>query len=138
MKKIFTIIFAVLLLIPNNLKSQDDAAAGLAVAAGLLAIGSGVAFLVAQLLDVQIFDNLRKNKWFIAPLTSSIIGSTGSGKTTLIDLLLGFYEPSYGKILIDDKYPFALIKYLDENFKDGTDLKSENAVLRIKVPNWIP
>ena len=41
-----------------------------------IAIGSGVAFLVAQLLDVQIFDNLRKKKWFIAPLTSSIIGST--------------------------------------------------------------
>ena len=41
-----------------------------------IAIGSGVAFLLAQLLDVQIFDNLRKNKWFIAPLTSSIIGST--------------------------------------------------------------
>jgi queuosine precursor transporter len=41
-----------------------------------IAIGSGVAFLVAQLLDVQIFDNLRKKKWFVAPLTSSIIGST--------------------------------------------------------------
>ena len=41
-----------------------------------IAIGSGVAFLVAQLLDVQIFDNFRKNKWYIAPLTSSIIGST--------------------------------------------------------------
>ena len=41
-----------------------------------IAIGSGTAFLVAQLLDVQIFDNLRKKKWYIAPLTSSIIGST--------------------------------------------------------------
>ena len=41
-----------------------------------IAIGSGTAFLVAQLLDVQIFDKLRKKKWFIAPLTSSIIGST--------------------------------------------------------------
>jgi queuosine precursor transporter len=41
-----------------------------------IAIGSGVAFLFAQLLDVQIFDNLRKKKWYIAPLTSSIIGST--------------------------------------------------------------
>ncbi len=41
-----------------------------------IAIGSGAAFLVAQLLDVQIFDNLRKKKWYIAPLTSSIIGST--------------------------------------------------------------
>ena len=41
-----------------------------------IAIGSGTAFLVAQLLDVQIFDNLRKKDWFIAPLTSSFIGST--------------------------------------------------------------
>ena len=41
-----------------------------------IAIGSGTAFLVAQLLDVQIFDQLRKRKWFIAPLTSSLIGST--------------------------------------------------------------
>ena len=41
-----------------------------------IAIGSGTAFLVAQLLDVQIFDQLRNRKWFIAPLTSSLIGST--------------------------------------------------------------
>jgi len=41
-----------------------------------IAIGSGTAFLLAQLLDVQIFDNLRKKKWYIAPLTSSIVGST--------------------------------------------------------------
>jgi uncharacterized integral membrane protein (TIGR00697 family) len=40
-----------------------------------IAIGSGAAFLVAQLLDVQIFDQLRKKKWFVAPLTSSFIGS---------------------------------------------------------------
>ena len=41
-----------------------------------IAIGSGIAFMVAQLLDVQIFDYLRKKKWFVAPLTSSLIGST--------------------------------------------------------------
>jgi len=40
-----------------------------------IAIGSGSAFLVAQLLDVQIFDKLRKNSWYIAPLVSSSIGS---------------------------------------------------------------
>jgi len=40
-----------------------------------IAVGSGSAFLIAQLLDVQIFDRLRKNKWFIAPLASSIFGS---------------------------------------------------------------
>ena len=41
-----------------------------------IAIGSGTAFLIAQLLDVQIFDKLRKRDWFIAPLISSLIGST--------------------------------------------------------------
>ncbi len=48
-----------------------------------IAIGSGIAFLVSQLLDVQIFDKLRKKEWFIAPLTSSMIGS-------IIDTLLFF------------------------------------------------
>ncbi len=48
-----------------------------------IAIGSGTAFLVAQLLDVQIFDQLRKKKWFVAPLTSSFIGS-------LVDTFLFF------------------------------------------------
>jgi len=41
-----------------------------------IAIGSGSAFLVAQLLDVQIFDKLRKKEWFVAPIISSFIGST--------------------------------------------------------------
>ena len=41
-----------------------------------IAIGSGVAFIISQLLDIQIFDRLRKKEWFIAPLTSSFIGST--------------------------------------------------------------
>ena len=41
-----------------------------------IAVGSGIAFLVAQLLDVKIFDNLRQKQWYIAPLTSSVIGST--------------------------------------------------------------
>ena len=41
-----------------------------------IAIGSGTAFIIAQLLDVQIFDQLRQKRWFIAPLTSSLIGST--------------------------------------------------------------
>ena len=40
-----------------------------------IAIGSGTAFMVAQLVDVKIFDQLRKKKWFVAPLTSSLVGS---------------------------------------------------------------
>ena len=48
-----------------------------------IAIGSGSAFLVAQLLDVRVFDLLRKKIWFIAPLSSSLLGS-------LIDTFLFF------------------------------------------------
>ena len=40
-----------------------------------IAIGSGIAFFVAQNVDVGIFDKLRKKIWYVAPLTSSIFGS---------------------------------------------------------------
>ena len=40
-----------------------------------IAIGSGTAFLVAQLVDIEIFQSLRNKVWFIAPMTSSIFGS---------------------------------------------------------------
>ena len=54
-----------------------------------IAIGSGAAFLISQLIDVNIFDKLRKKVWYIAPLTSSLIGST-------IDTFLFFYISFYG------------------------------------------
>ena len=54
-----------------------------------IAIGSGTAFLVAQLIDVNIFDKLRNKIWFIAPLTSSLVGST-------IDTFLFFSISFYG------------------------------------------
>ena len=54
-----------------------------------IAIGSGTAFLVAQLIDVHIFDRLRKKIWFIAPLASSLIGSS-------IDTFLFFSISFYG------------------------------------------
>ncbi len=40
-----------------------------------IAIASGSAFLVAQLLDVAIFDRLRASQWWRAPLLSSLVGS---------------------------------------------------------------
>ena len=40
-----------------------------------IAIGSGTAFFIAQNLDIKIFDMLRKKTWYIAPLTSSVLGS---------------------------------------------------------------
>ena len=54
-----------------------------------IAIGSGTAFLVAQLLDVQIFDRLRKNRWYVAPLASSSIGS-------MVDTFLFFSIAFFG------------------------------------------
>ncbi len=54
-----------------------------------IAFGSGIAFLSAQLLDVQIFDKLRKKKWYIAPLTSSVIAS-------IVDTSLFFSISFYG------------------------------------------
>ncbi len=41
-----------------------------------IAIGSGIAFLTAQLLDVAIFDRLREGNWWKAPLVSTLIGSS--------------------------------------------------------------
>ena len=54
-----------------------------------IAIGSGIAFLLAQLLDVKIFDQLRNKKWFIAPLISSFVGS-------VVDTFLFFSISFYG------------------------------------------
>ena len=54
-----------------------------------IAVGSGTAFLIAQLLDVQVFDKLRKKVWFVAPLVSSLIGS-------IIDTFLFFSIAFYG------------------------------------------
>ena len=54
-----------------------------------IAIGSGVAFFVAQNLDVQIFDHLRKKTWFVAPLVSSILGSITD---TFLFFSIAFYS----------------------------------------------
>ena len=54
-----------------------------------IAFGSGTAFLVAQLIDVNIFDKLRKKIWYVAPLASSLIGSS-------IDTYLFFSISFYG------------------------------------------
>ena len=53
-----------------------------------IAIGSGSAFIVAQLIDVQVFDKLRDKIWFVAPFVSSFIGS-------LIDTIIFFFIAFY-------------------------------------------
>jgi len=46
-------------------------------------------------------------------------------------------EIEIGKVLIDNDYPFALIKYLDENFDEKLSFKTKEAELNIKKPDWI-
>lgn len=41
-----------------------------------VALGSGLAFLVAQLLDIAVFNRFRRDRWWQAPLVGTIIGST--------------------------------------------------------------
>lgn len=78
---------------------------GYASAAGRLfrvAIASGAAFLVAQLIDIAIFNRLRQDRWWRAPAASSISAS-------LIDTVVFFcvaFAPLF--VLIGPNDPFAL------------------------------
>ena len=100
-----------------------------------IAIGSGTAFLIAQLLDVQIFDALRKKVWFLAPLISSLVGSTID---TFLFFSIAFYGTginwltlSIGDLLV--KIAIALImlipfKILLKHVKEITKIETEASV----------
>jgi hypothetical protein len=62
-----------------------------------IAMGSGLAFLTAQLLDVAIFDRLREGRWWRAPLASTFVGSTVDTAiffTVAFSVSLAFLEPA--------------------------------------------
>lgn len=92
--------------------------AGFAIAVALsvwlatprIAIASGSAFLTAQVLDVFVFDRLRERRWWIAPLTGSVIGS-------VVDTLLFF------SLAFADRFAFL-----------DTGLGREDASLGFAVP----
>ena len=46
-------------------------------------------------------------------------------------------ENEIGKVLINNEYPFALIKFLDKNFDENAEFKTKEASIRIVKPNWI-
>ena len=48
-----------------------------------------------------------------------------------------YNENEIGKVLMDNGYPFALIKYLDENFNGKSDFNTKKASIKIKLPDWI-
>ncbi len=61
-----------------------------------IALGSGLAFLTAQMLDVAVFDRLRRGKWWKAPLASTLVGSsvdTAIFFTIAFSAALVFIEP---------------------------------------------
>ena len=73
-----------------------------------IAIGSGIAFLTAQLLDVGIFSALRKGVWWKAPLVSTLIGSTVDTAlffTIAFSASLSFIEPGNDVSWADEILP---------------------------------
>ncbi|MDC1093318.1 queuosine precursor transporter [Pelagibacteraceae bacterium] len=100
-----------------------------------IAIGSGVAFFIAQNLDVQIFDHLRKKVWFVAPLTSSTLGSVTD---TFLFFSIAFYATGipWATLALGDlavKLSITLImlvpfKILINKIKDFSD----NSISKVK------
>ena len=98
-----------------------------------IAVGSATAFIIAQNLDVNIFDLLRKKTWYVAPLTSSILGSIID---TFLFFSIAFYNtgiPWFSLALGDlvVKLLVALImlipfKLCIDKIRDLTDLKFKN------------
>ena len=101
-----------------------------------IAIGSGVAFFIAQNLDIQIFDYLRKKVWFVAPLTSSILGSVTD---TLLFFSIAFYATgiSWVSLAFGDLavklfialamlIPFRLLIYKIKDFSDKSVSRVKN------------
>ena len=58
------------------------------------------------------------------------------GKLTQ-DESIYFKDNEIGKVLIEKEYPFALIKYQDENFIENSDFKTKEASIKINKPDWI-
>ena len=97
-----------------------------------IAIGSGVAFFIAQNLDVQIFDYLRKKTWYVAPLMSSILGSITD---TFLFFSIAFYATgipwvtlAFGDlavklfIALTMLVPFRLFIEKIKDFSDGSSI----------------
>ncbi len=100
-----------------------------------IAIGSGVAFFISQNLDVQVFDKLRKKSWFVAPLSSSILGSITD---TFLFFSIAFYATeipwltlALGDLVVKLSItlimliPFRILLYKIKDY-------SENSVSKVK------
>ncbi len=101
-----------------------------------IAIGSGVAFFIAQNFDIQIFNFLRKKIWYVAPLTSSVIGSLTD---TFLFFSIAFYSTgipwvtlAFGDLAVKlfialaMLIPFRLLIIKIKDFSDNTTLQVKN------------
>ena len=101
-----------------------------------IAVGSGVAFFIAQNLDVQIFHSLRKKIWYIAPLTSSVIGSVTD---TFLFFSIAFYATgipwvtlAFGDLAVKlfialvILIPFRLLIYKIKDFSESSVSEIKN------------
>jgi queuosine precursor transporter len=84
-----------------------------------IAIASGSAFLVGQLLDITVFNRLRRQSWWKAPLMGSVIGSV---LDTVIFFSLSF-APVFGFIGPNDDFAIAAAPIL--------------GVMSAEAPRWI-
>lgn len=84
-----------------------------------IAVASGTAFLFGQLLDISVFNRLRRQSWWQAPLAGSLVGST-------IDTMLFFsltFAPAF--VLLGPNEPFAL------------EWAPVLGVMSVETPRWI-
>ena len=101
-----------------------------------IAIGSGVAFFIAQNFDIQIFNFLRKKIWYVAPLTSSVIGSLTD---TFLFFSIAFYSTgipwvtlAFGDLAVKlfialaMLIPFRLLINKIKDFSDNTTSQVKN------------
>ena len=76
--------------------------------------------------------NKLKNKLSKRLLPIEIINGKLSEDETIY-----YNDVDIGKVLINEDYPFALIKYLNENFNKNFIFKSKNATFKIFIPEWL-
>jgi len=98
-----------------------------------IALGSGVAFFISQNIDIKIFDKLRKKNWFVAPLTSSILGSITD---TFLFFSIAFYATevpwislAFGDLIVklfialSMLIPFRILLKKIKDYTDNSDSK---------------
>ena len=99
-----------------------------------IAVGSGVAFFVAQNLDILVFDYFRKKSWFVAPLYSSTLGSITD---TFLFFSIAFYATgiSWVTLALGDLFvkllislvmliPFKLLLYKIKDYSESPTFKN--------------